>query len=297
MPCICYKEQRFNHSSRIIIDAANTIIAEYAAQGFDLTLRQLFYQFVSRDLIKNTIKSYKRLGSIVNDARLAGEIDWDAITDRTRNLHSLGTWDTPASIARAAAQSFQIDMWRNQKHRVEVWIEKEALAGVFTPICDELRVGLFPCRGYTSQSEMHVAAIRLRSYDENGQTPIILHFGDHDPSGMDMSRDIDDRLSMFMGGMDVQRLALNMDQVRTHKPPPNPAKITDSRAKEYIKRHGNKSWELDALNPDILAGLVRTNVNSFINKKIWKADLKIEAEGRRLLTAVSYNWDSVTRGL
>src|SRR5262249_10346260 len=159
-----------------------------AAQGYNLTLRQLFYQFVSRDLIPNNVRSYKRLGSIINDARLAGLIDWSAIEDRTRNLHELPCWRTPAGIIRSCAQQYRTDLWAKQENRVEVWIEKEALAGVFERVCDELRVPFFSCRGYTSQSEMWVAGHRLKRIIDAGQRPVILHFGDHDPSGMDMTR-------------------------------------------------------------------------------------------------------------
>ncbi len=90
-----YVPKTFTNASRASIQAAREIIAEYVQNGFDLTLRQLYYQFVARDLIPNTQRSYKRLGSLINDARLAGEIDWDHLVDRTRSLQSLSSWDTP----------------------------------------------------------------------------------------------------------------------------------------------------------------------------------------------------------
>ncbi len=140
MPNICYVERRFNAESQAIINQANTIIVDYAAQGYDLTLRQLYYQFVSRDLLGNTTQNYKRLGSIINDARLAGLIDWDRLVDRTRGIESLATWRNPQDIVSACASQFRHDLWRKQRYRPEVWIEKEALAGVFEGICNELRV-------------------------------------------------------------------------------------------------------------------------------------------------------------
>lgn len=297
MPLICYTPKRFSAESREIINQANDIIAEYSAQGYDLTLRQLYYQFVSRDLLSNTQQEYKRLGGIINDARLAGLIDWDHITDRTRNLHSLATWDSPSAIVRACATQFRNDLWASQNHRPEVWIEKEALAGVFERICDELRVPFFACRGYTSQSEMWSAGQRLGGYAQGGQTPIIFHFGDHDPSGIDMTRDIDDRLRLFTGGLEVNRLALNMDQVEQFSPPPNPAKITDSRATVYIRRFGDESWELDALDPNTLAGLVRDAVSSIRDDEAWDAALEKENESKRQLSAVASNWQKITKNL
>src|SRR5579864_7879084 len=101
MPKIAYKEFNFRAPTLAIVKKANEIIAEYAAQGFDLTLRQLYYQFVSRDLIPNTQKDYKNLGSIINDARLAGMIDWETIVDRTRELRSLSHWSDPSEIIAA----------------------------------------------------------------------------------------------------------------------------------------------------------------------------------------------------
>lgn len=147
MPKICYRSIRFTKSSQKVIDQANVIIAEYAAQGYELTLRQLYYQFVSRDLLRNTQKEYKRLGCIVSDGRLAGLIDWDSITDRTRNLHELAAWDSPQQIIDVCSRQYRIDKWEDQPYRVEVWIEKDALAGVFQRVCDELQVSLFACRG------------------------------------------------------------------------------------------------------------------------------------------------------
>jgi hypothetical protein len=84
MPIIKYKDFNFRSASLSVIELANSIIAEYQAQGYDLTLRQLYYQFVARGIIPNSDAEYKKLGSVINDGRLAGLIDWDSITDRTR---------------------------------------------------------------------------------------------------------------------------------------------------------------------------------------------------------------------
>jgi hypothetical protein len=297
MPCITYVKKRFSAGTKAMIDAANTIIAEYAAQGFDLTLRQLYYQFVARDLLKNSQQEYKRLGSIINDARLAGLIDWDRITDRTRNLKINSHWSSPADIMNAAAQSFRHDKWADQPHRPEVWIEKDALLGVLDAICPELDVPYFSCRGYTSQSEMWVAAQRLKRYARRKQTPVIIHLGDHDPSGLDMTRDITDRLALFMGGVEVRRIALNMDQVEEHEPPPNPAKTTDARAANYIAEYGNESWELDALDPATLSALIRETVEALRDDEKWDAAVEREEEAKRLLGKAAVSWDAIAEGL
>jgi len=280
-----------------VVRQANKIIADYQAQGFTLTLRQLYYQFVSRDLIKNNQQEYKRLGSILVDARLAGLVDWTAIEDRTRNLAKLSHWDGPSDIVEACASQFRVDHWKGQEHRVEVWIEKDALVGVIEGVCGDLDVPYLSCRGYTSISEMWAAAQRFRGYAKAGQKPVILHFGDHDPSGIDMTRDITDRLDTFMGGVEVQRLALNFSQVEQYGPPPNFAKISDSRAKGYIAEFGDESWELDALEPSVIAGLIREGVEGFIDQDVWDEVDEEQRQARRQLGLISENYADVVARL
>ena len=294
MPKIGYITKRFRESSLQRIDEANGIINEYIEAGYKLTLRQLYYQFVSRDLIPNSQKEYKRLGSLINDARLAGHIDWEAIEDRTRNLESLAHWNSPSDIVNAIAYQYRTERWANQPYRVEVWIEKEALAGVFQRVCQELDVPFFSCRGYTSQSEMWSAAQRLMSYEAEDQQVVILHFGDHDPSGIDMTRDIRDRLRLFGVDLDLRRMALNMDQVDQYGPPPNPAKMTDSRFESYIAAYGDSSWELDALEPAVLSDLVRLGVESVLDNVQWESDTNDMEHERSTLRNVSRRWNEVT---
>jgi len=280
-----YLKKRFNSSSIKLIEHANTIIDEYQGQGYTLTLRQLYYQFVSRDLIPNSQKEYKRLGSVINDARLAGEIDWDAIEDRTRNLRGLQTWESPAEILEESANRYRVNPWLDQDNYCEVWIEKDALVGVIEGPCNKLRVDYFACRGYTSQSEQRAAGERIINKIQAGKSVTIFHLGDHDPSGIDMTRDnLDlDRLTMFLQdnfdqrNFSVERLALNMDQVKKYKPPPNPAKMTDSRFGGYVNKFGNKSWELDALDPSMIGKLIEKNIRSLINQRAWDATTERES--------------------
>lgn len=276
-----YIYRRFNKKSSIIIDYANEIIEEYQAQGFTLTLRQLYYQFVSRNLMPNTQKDYGTLGSIINAARLAGLVDWEAIVDMTRNLRELPHWTNPRSILKDCVNWYQTDHWEGQAQKVEVWIEKDALIGVIEDVCRKWDAPYFSCRGYTSQSEMWVAAQRLLRYKERGQEPVILHLGDHDPSGKDMSRDIEDRLSLFCyESIEVKRIALNLDQVKQYRLPPNPTKFKDSRSQDYVSSYGNECWELDALEPSVIVNLIESELLSFIDSVVWQGALDKEEEGR-----------------
>lgn len=298
MPKICYVDKKFSASSEAVIENANAIIAEYQAEGYTLTLRQLYYQFVSRDLSPNTMKDYKRIGSIINDGRLAGLIDWEAIEDRTRNLEKLGTWDSPQEILDATAKQFRFDWWEDQPYRVEVWVEKEALVGVIERAAFKWRMPYFACRGYTSQSEAWVAGQRFIEYAEAGQSVLILHLGDHDPSGIDMTRDNQDRITTFMSennaGFDnlavVERIALNMDQVRRYRPPPNPAKFTDSRAADYVRKFGKSSWELDALDPKVIDQLITDAVQGVLDYDKWEAQKAREEKARAKIATMAKNW-------
>ena len=276
--------KNFRAASLVLIDSANEIINEYAAQGYSLTLRQLYYQFVARDLLANTIKNYNRLGSVINDARLAGYIDWLAIEDRTRNVNDAPRWDDPADAVLAVLQQYRVDVWEDQPRRVEVWIEKNALTGVIHRTCRNLNVPYFACIGYVSQSE------EWRAYRRSLEHPLtILHLGDHDPSGIDMTRDNDERLNAVFGGdVETIRIALNMDQVDQYNPPPNPAKMTDSRFSDYAANYGTDSWELDALEPSVINDLITSHVNDILDPKLYNATLERQEEERDRLQEV-YN--------
>jgi hypothetical protein len=145
-----------NGTSTQLVQVANGICADYAAQGFDLTLRQLYYQFVARGHIPNTQRSYKNLGSLVDNARMAGLLDWNYIVDRTRNVYRTDGNDTsPEDAVEATASAYARQLWASQPNHVEVWVEKEALTGIVQRAADEVGVNYFACRGYVSQSEMY----------------------------------------------------------------------------------------------------------------------------------------------
>ena len=292
MSTIQYQKFKFKSETLALIEQANEIIEDYEAQGFSLTLRQLYYQFVSRDLLGNTQRNYKRLGSVINDARLAGMVDWSSIVDRTRNLRSLSNWEGPEDIISDCVDWYREDLWASQDNYVEVWIEKDALIGVIEGVCEDNLVPFFSCRGYTSQSEMHGAAIRMINQFRDGKRVHVIHLGDHDPSGIDMSRDITDRIELFMMRhsalpAEIHRIALNMDQVDEYSPPPNPAKLTDSRATSYVDKFGLESWELDALEPAVMADLIQDKIDSLKDQEMWDDAVDHERESKAKLTKIS----------
>jgi hypothetical protein len=232
---IKYADKSFRANSLAQIARINEIIAEYDAQGYGLTLRQIYYQLVARGIIENSEKSYKNIGNLINNGRLAGLISWTAIEDRTRNIRALTYWNSPQRIILDIANYYHRNLWENQDRYVEVWIEKDALIGIVEPTAQRYDVPCFSCRGYVSQSEMWAAAQRFIQKHEEGKECKIIHLGDHDPSGLDMSRDITDRMTAFGANVCIDRIALNRDQIDAYNPPPNPAKITDTRASGYIR--------------------------------------------------------------
>lgn len=301
MPKLIYEQKNFSPEVDAIIDQAEKIVDEYEEQGYKLTLRQLYYQFVARGFIPNTEQSYKRMGNIISDARRAGRIDWLAIEDRTRFLRQLSSWKTPQDILRSAEASYHNDLWANQDWRVEVWVEKDALVGVLEDVCNELDVPYFACRGYVSDSEMWQGALRAVNHIKHGQSVIILHLGDHDPSGIDMTRDITDRLQLFAhnpGSPDlaVERIALTMDQIEELSPPPNPAKISDSRYTGYVKKYGTESWELDALEPQYIVNLIQENIFAYRDVVRWQELCQKQEDDRQKISQVTTRFDEITGG-
>jgi len=279
-----FVDKGFRAETLDLIEQINDILDDYNSQGFVLSLRQLYYQLVSRDLIPNTIQDYKRIGNIVGDGRLAGLIDWEMIEDREREVVYPAHWTDAADIAMQAARQFRVDRWENQPRHVEVMVEKKALEGVLIPVCRDVDVRFTANRGYSSLSAMYEAGKRIqRAYDDQKDV-YILYLGDHDPSGLDMDRDILGRLGLFSGiDLEVERLALLYSQIEQMRPPENPAKLTDSRAPGYIAQFGMSSWELDAIEPRTLAQLVRDAVIYLRDDDLWNETIAREEEERAKL--------------
>jgi len=281
----------FHKKTLEIIEEANSIIAEYDGTG--LTLRQLYYQFVAREQILNNQKEYNKLGVVINKARLAGLISWDAIIDRTRIINGDQHFEDPADILTVAAESYRIDSRSDQEFYLECWIEKEALIGVIEDVCRQSDIIYLACRGYFSQTAMYAASQRMRAAENRGQKTVLLHLGDHDPSGLDMTRDIQARLKNFDVQTVVNRLALNMDQIRQYSPPPNFAKLSDTRAADYISKYDNKSWELDALKPKVITGLINHAVAEYTDQSKRQVLMNLQESQKQSLAYIADHWQKI----
>lgn len=291
-----FVEKKFSASSLALIKTANRIVGEYNRMGFRLSLRQLYYQLVARDYIENTVQSYKRVGVIISDARDAGLVDWNAIEDRGRTPILPNEWENPAEIVRAAAHGFRVNRWIGQTNYVEVMVEKDALSGILRPVCSEYHVRFTANKGYSSSTAMYDAGRRFLEQGDDGKNLYLIYLGDHDPSGIDMTRDIRERLYLYgewiEGNLEVIRIALNMDQVEAWQPPRNPAKETDSRFAGYRDKFGDDSWELDAVEPRTLASLVRDNITDLIDQDQWAKIQKMEKEMRDELLDFAKDYES-----
>jgi hypothetical protein len=306
---IKYDDRRFTPAAQLVVEQAEAICDEYAAQGYNLTLRGLYYQFIRRNAFpdsrlqqvrdaatgetfqtKNHQKNYKWLGDLVSDARIAGLIDWSHIDDPTRTAEGGdGGWDSPAAAVASINDWYSISHWDGQEHYLEVWVEKEALADIISRPCGRWNVRHMACKGSPSTSAMRKAAVRLRQQEREGKITEVVYLGDHDPTGLDISRDVQDRLALFRSIARVDRIALNMDQI-TDDLPPAPAKLTDSRAAGYIEEYGNDTWELDALEPSFLDDLVENAILDRLDRSLWDARTEQEEHEKLQLTALSDNW-------
>jgi len=285
----CFKSTKFSQESLDRIEQANDIIHEYLRQGLRLTLRQLYYQFVSKALIPNEEKSYKNLGGIISKGRLAGLIDWDAIEDRMRRPQMPPQFDSIQTLVDGALRAYRLPRRRGQEFYVELWVEKDALAGVLAPIARKYHITLMVNRGYSSSSAMYEAAKRIEGEmaEDESECAIIFYLGDLDPSGEDMVRDIQERLSLFGSYAEVRKLALTMDQVQQYNPPPNPTKLSDSRARGFIEKYGTSSWEVDALPPTALRDLIEGVMDIHTDQELVDGVIEREdSDKKRLQEAV-----------
>lgn len=324
--------------SAAIVRQADKIIDDYLSQGLTLTLRQLYYQFVALDLFpddrcwtriestgkwvrdpngtKNAEPNYKWLGDIMSKGRLGGLLDWDAVEDRVRQPVVWAEYDSPKAMLEHALRGYRLPRLEGQETYVELWVEKDALAGVLKPIAAEYHVTLMVNRGYSSSSAMKEAGDRIRDKcaKYGVSDAIVFYLGDHDPSGEDMVRDIRDRLGKFLNDgtlitvdrgkvtfeeddareerkpyidLKVTKLALTMEQIRRYNPPPNPAKLSDSRAKAYIAKYGHHSWEVDALPPTVLRDLITEAIENVFDMDKVEAIKERERDHRATLLAAA----------
>jgi hypothetical protein len=282
-------------SKQDLMNAASQVIDEFYPDK--MTLRQVYYQLVARTIIENKVTAYKRLSSVLVEARETGAVPWDAMEDRTRNIlghASLSHIDEPDEVADRIvdfvkrSNGINADRWLYQDWYVEVWLEKQALEGVFEDVTMSLEVVLMPGRGYSSATFLKEAAERMEEAEADDKNLAVLYFGDYDPSGMDIERYVREKMEEHGVTLDhFARIALTLDQIQEHNLPPVPAKTSDSRRDAFVAVHGDMAVELDALNVKVLKALIKDAIDEFWDWDAYEArreerDRRIK-EYRRLL--------------
>jgi hypothetical protein len=309
------------------VEFARRICLEYQKKGYDLTLRQVYYQGVGRGLLESSQKSYDGLCDSLSDARMSGEFPLNWLVDRTRFTTIGDTTRCDTKVERALVRAAEMTReaperflrrarWFGQETHVSVLFEKEALSGIFESVCNRLGVSWLACKGDLSHSAIyewlkHAAEAQgvdnpdgwRDGADSNhkgmARRSVILYFGDHDPKGVQIPRTIENTMKVFqrhMGidlNLEVRRIALNMDQIEARNLPPFPAKPTSADYAKYCAEFGvEDAWELDALAPDELVEMVEGAVKPYFDEALfYKLQRDVEtkrAEMRRLMR--SQNW-------
>ncbi len=287
-----------------LIEKSREILEDYEGK---ITLRQLYYRLVARHYIENTVNSYKRLSRILVEARLTGQIPFDAFEDRTRSAEGgdipyimpddffsyyRNEYESAEDTFRNSPQSYRLPLWYGQPFYVEVWLEKQALQNVFKEITDRYGVTLAVCRGYPSTTFLYEAKWRiLRNREDDKEDEdrdiVILYFGDYDPTGEDIPRHISYSLVSDFG-VDIsyfEKVALTLEQIEELNLPPEPTKKTDSRSRKFIEAHGDMAVELDAVEPRTLMSMIEEAILRFFDRDAYEERNRIQEENRAIIEA------------
>jgi hypothetical protein len=288
-----FREIKYQKKSLFLIERVNNILEEYKKQGIKVTLRQVYYQLVARDIIQNKDSEYRKLSSLLTNARYSGIIDWNAIEDRTRIPNIPNTFENIEHLLRVASENYQLNKWEKQDYYIELWTEKDAISSVIYPITQQYQVTLVVNRGYSSASSMYVSSQRffqnrIKANEFSGlKRSILLYLGDFDPSGLDMDRDIKTRFEEFGVEVEVLRIGLTQEQISKYKLPRNPAKISDVRAKEFISKYGVNSYEVDALRPEVLQELIQSSILNYLKVEEFELVRKQEQQDLKKLQRIA----------
>lgn len=266
-----------HRKSVALLETAREVLAAH----HPMTVRQVFYQLVSRQVIENTRSQYQAVSNLLVEARKDGSIPWDWIEDRLRRPRYVPMWDGLADFAATACTAYRRDVWAEQPGYLEVWLEKDALSGIFRDALRPYGVTLNVARGYDGWDSIHSAAGRYG----DGAGVTVFYFGDFDPSGEDMVRSLRERLAFFECVPEVVKCALTRADITRYNLPPDFTKKTDTRAAGFIARHGDVSVELDALPVDVLRQRVLEAVAARMDLKALERTRREESRERERLAA------------
>jgi len=270
---------RRSRRTKAEIKRIKAAIYQVAQAEKPVTLRRVFYAVMSAGLIEKTEQEYKgTICRLAAQMREKGEIAFEWFADATRWMHKPTTYNSLADALRETAEFYRRDLWHNAPVYCEVWIEKEALASAILEVTEQYDVPLMPCRGYSSISFAHGAAMTIEAQKKPAY---IYHLGDFDPSGIDAGRDLEEKLHRYAPNAEIhfERLALSPEQITNWSLPTRPTKTKDPRAKNF----GGQSVELDAVPLPRLRALVKRHIEEHIDQdRLDKARLAERSE-RNLL--------------
>jgi len=249
-----------------------------------LTLRQVFYQMVGKEYIENTKPEYQMLSILIKWARIDEFIPWEMIEDRVRAFHDFSGLKTKEEYIWQELREFlgryRRDILQTQDKYLEVWIEKDALSSLFSKVCYPYTVPVVVCRGFSSVSFLNDFRERLSQRED--KVPVMLYFGDFDPSGVEMldAMKITLKEELRIDDIVFKRIALLKEDIFTYKLPHNPfaLKKTDTRARKHIERYGELAVELDAMRPDILEGRIKQAIGAELDIPAFNREVRAERQ-------------------
>jgi hypothetical protein len=259
-----------------------------AKAAHPITGRGIGYKLFTAGLIPSMErKEMQRVYRLLKEAREHGRIPWEWIVDETRSLERVSTWDDPEQYARTVARSYRRDFWNQQPLRVEVWSEKGTVRGVLGPVLDKYAVGFRVMHGFSGATTVHDVA-----EDDDGRDVVALYVGDFDPSGLFMSEeDLPKRLDKYGGHhTTVERIALTRGQVRGLPSFPATDKQKDPRYRWFRANHGDRCWELDAMDPNDLRECVEAAIEDLIEPTAWQRCERINRAEQESLKEVLSGW-------
>jgi hypothetical protein len=257
-------------------------LLEIVGESPPMTARQAFYLATVRGIVEKTEAVYDRIQRQLVALRMTGALPFEWIADHTRWQRRPRTFDTPADALSETARFYRKSLWSQATDRVEVWLEKDALAGVVVEVTCASDVPLMVTRGYPSLTFLASAA---QTIVETARPTFIYHLGDFDPSGQDAARVVEERLRSLACGTNIrfERLAVTPTQIRELDLPTRPTKTSDSRAKHF----GSVSVELDAIHPDTLRSLVSDAIERHLPRRQLQVMKVAEASEREWLARVA----------
>ena len=265
----------FYKKSQVIIEGVKEVLSEIEGA---VSTRQMYYQLLSRGIIENSERGYNKVQRLLVNLRREGIVSNERICDRTRNKHQRASWNGLADILEQCKIQYRRDYWSDQNIATYISVEKQALEGVFSEVCDEYGVSLFVLRGYPSYSLLYDWSQEIIELNNEGKEVKIYYFGDFDATGVQIDESVASNLLEFGAKFSFERVGILPSDIKKFDLMTLPVKRSDTRAKKFIEKYGHECVELDALPPNELKKRIRESIEANIEIDKWNRMSEIEAE-------------------